>query len=85
MGRFKPKIVWRGQERTNGKVDVHEDKLFIRVQQAVDELGDAEELQLHKHRCQVSAPGCRISTTICMSGLQSWYRYILLYRTSSPD
>ena len=32
--------------RTNGKVDVHKDELLIRIQEAVDELGDAEQLQL---------------------------------------
>ncbi len=46
----KMATVSTGQKRTNGEVDVHEDKLLIRVQQAVDELGDAEELQLHKQR-----------------------------------
>ena len=52
--------MWTGQERTNGEVDVHEDKLLISIQQAVDELGDAEELQLHKHESnQVSTSGCQ--------------------------
>ena len=44
-GRQAQGVGWRGV-RTHSKVEVQEDKLLVGLQDAVDELADAEELHL---------------------------------------
>jgi len=44
----------RGRARTDSKVAVHIYKLLIGFQQAVDELGDAEQLHLPRGSARIS-------------------------------
>lgn len=48
---------------TYGEVNVHKDKLFVRVQEAIDEFGYAEKLQLQqKLLCQYAFLGlCQVN------------------------
>ena len=49
---------------TYGKVDVHKDKLLVRIQKAIDELGDAEQLHLRPTAQRDITTAAGISPTV---------------------